>query len=646
MLLGQIKCFQVLHRAPAIVALTLVFSVMVAACGGGGGGAPPKAAELSLATGTIETFNGTGAQARISGPDGVALDSVGNTYITQTGLHSVRKISPAGVVSVFAGDAVNSGAINGAGAAARFSSPGAIAIDKDDNIYVLDTGNYTVRKISSSGQVTTVAGSPGLSGTADGKGVAAQFSNLRSIAVDPTGGVFVWDYKALRKLSADGSVATLAVPLDALRLDVHLACDASGNLFIASGTQRSDLFQRPIPLLHKLTPAGVLTQVYAFSAEVADGTVFNFGGIAVDGAGNIYLSNGVFTVAFTPNISFTSIGNTVLKLSPQGALTTLAGIRGQTGFNDGQGLSARFDEPGKVASDRQGNLVVADVSNGSLRTISGGGTVVTLAGRASASVDGQGDKAQLKAVVGLASDQRGNVVVAEYSALRSLSSSGLLTTTLRDPNARLQNLALDCHGFMYTTHYLGTFSSTYQHAPDGVATGKTYGYAYALAVDTQDNLYGVVGQQFSNMTNGKMQVDVGAGYVPAFAFDAVGNAYLVDRFRSIVLKVSPEGVVSTLAGIDSKPGYKDGAAGTAQFNSPAGIAVLGTDVYVADTGNNLIRKISQDGTVTTIAGTPGSLDTVMGAPGSLYRPTYLATESNTSLLVVTDSKAVVRIRLR
>ena len=98
--------------------------------------------------------------------------------------------------------------------------------------------------------------------------------------------------------------------------------------------------------------------------------------------------------------------------------------------------------------------------------------------------------------------------------------------------------------------------------------------------------------------------------------------------------------------MNGKPGYADGPAQGAQFNDPQGIAVIGSDVYVADTGNNLIRKISQDGNVTTVAGTLGSLDTAMGSPGAIYRPTYLAAESNSTLLVVVDGKAIVRVRLQ
>ncbi len=657
MLLDRFRRFRGLRNTQAMVT-TVACGLVLVACGGGGShnnttgpgsGAEnpvPKPAELSLVVGNIQTFNGTGAKARITQPRGIAVDSAGNTYITEQGLHSVRKISPAGVVSVFAGDAFNSGGADGAGATARFSSPGSIAIDKDDNLYVNESSNFTIRKILPSGLVTTYAGSAGQSGTVDGKGNVARFSSVRGIAVDPTGGLFVLESSALRKIAVDGTVVTLPVPLDTFGYGDHIAADTSGNLFIASGTSRLLSSQPPVPLLHKLTPAGVLSQVYAFSAGDVDGAVRNFGGITVDGAGNVYLSNGNSTIHIMSSFYNTSIGGTILKLSPLGVLTTIAGTRGQAGSNDGQGLNASFDEPGNLALDRQGNLVLADVRNNTIRTISSSGVVSTLAGRGRASVDGQGDQAQLEAV-GIASDQRGNVVVAEYSALRSLSPSGVLTTTMADRSGKFQNLALDSRGFTYVSSLNeGNFSKTYQYAPNGIKTGKFYPRVDNLAVDAQDNLYGARGSSIDNLTSQKTLAETGTGYIAAFTFDSSGNAYATDSSRSVVLKISPSGSVAILAGVDGKPGYKDGAAGTAQFNRPSGIAVLGTDVYVSDAGNNLIRKISPDGTVTTIAGMPGSPDTVMGQIGSLYNPTHLTTESNNSLLVLTDGTAIVRIRLQ
>ena len=659
MFLDRFRSLPRLRNAPAFL-VTIASSMALIACGDGGsnstGPGPgsgtanpaPKPVELSLVVGNIQTFNGTGAQARISSPKGVAVDTAGNTYITQSGLHSLRKITPAGVVSVFAGDPVDSGSADGVGAAARFSTPGAIAIDKNDNVYVLDNGNYTVRKVSPSGMVSTLAGSAGLFGPADQNAPAAYLSLLSSIAVDPDGGVFVRGLGAVRKMAVDGSVVTLAVSADVLGDYAHLAADSSGNLFIASSVFASPAGQRKFALLHKLTSAGVLTQVYDFSTNEAD--ILNIGGIALDGVGNIYLSNGNHPIRTTTAYTGTYVGNRVLKLSLQGVLTTLAGTHGETGSTDGQGASARFNQPGNLATDRQGNVVLADVLNDTLRVISGNGAVSTLAGRASypypISIDGQGAQAQLGRVVGLASDQKGNVVVAEEGALRSLSPSGMLTTM--NNKGEFGSSALDSRGFIYSLSNTGVGSNfeTRQYTKNGVLTGTTYPPAFLIAVDALDNLYGAANIGLYNLTTQKKLADWGGYPVSALAFDAVGNAYLADSSRSIVLKVNPNGMVSTLAGMDGKPGYKDGIGATAQFNAPRGIAVLGTDVYVSDTGNNLIRKISQDGMVTTIAGTLGSPDTVMGQIGSLYNPTYLTTESNNSLLVVVDGKAIVRIRLQ
>ena len=640
-------------RRTSLIAATLVTSSMaLVACGGSGGGtggagqtANAKPVELSLVAGTLQTFNGTGAQARISSPKGVAIDTAGNTYITQSGLHSLRKITPAGVVTVVAGDPVDSGSADGVGVAARFSTPGAIAIDKNDNIYVIDNGNYAVRKVSPSGMVSTLAGSAGLFGPADQTAPAAYLNLLSSIAVDSNGSVFVRGIGAVRKMAVDGSVVTLVVPADVLGDYAHLAADSSGNLFIASSLFGSPAGQQKFGLLYKLTSTGALTQVYDFSTKESE--VLNFGGIALDGVGNIYLSNGNHSMSTTTAFTGTYVGNRVLKLSAQGVLTTLAGTLGESGSTDGQGASARFNEPGNLAANSQGNVVVADVRNGTLRLISGSGAVSTLAGRASypypVSIDGQGTQAQLGRVVGLASDQKGNVVVAEEGALRSLSPSGMLTTL--NNKDQFSSLALDSRGFIYSNSKtgLGIGYETRQYTRYGELTGKIYLFGTYLAVDALDNLYGAF-NTLVNLTTQKKLAELG-GYVTGMTFDAVGNAYLVDPSRSIVLKVSPGGVVSTLAGMDGKPGYKDGIGATAQFNGPRGVATLGTDVYISDTGNNSIRKISQDGNVTTLVGTRGSLQATMGQAGSLYQPTYLATESNNSLLVINEGRAIVRIRL-
>jgi sugar lactone lactonase YvrE len=152
--------------------------------------------------------DGTGSAAGFQSLDGIALDSVGNVFVADTGNRTIRKITQAGVVTTFAGSTGLSGNTDGQGSAARFSNFGAMTIDASDNLYV--TSNRTVRKITPSAVVTTLAGTPGVVGVADGVGAAASFTGMSGIAVDGSGNLYVSDSTAgtIRKITPNGTVTT------------------------------------------------------------------------------------------------------------------------------------------------------------------------------------------------------------------------------------------------------------------------------------------------------------------------------------------------------------------------------------------------------------------------------------------------------
>lgn len=162
--------------------------------------------------GTFGDANGSGGAARFFGPQGLAVDSIGNVYVADSGNSAIRKITPAGVVSLYAGVSRLAGAVDGPALSARFWGPARLAVDASGNIYVSDAENQTIRKISSSGMVSTLAGSPGSLGSVDGLGSAARFSRPQGIAVDSNGIVYVADYAnhSIRRISTSGVVTTLA----------------------------------------------------------------------------------------------------------------------------------------------------------------------------------------------------------------------------------------------------------------------------------------------------------------------------------------------------------------------------------------------------------------------------------------------------
>lgn len=190
---------------------------------------------------SIGSEDGGTTDARFNRPHALAFDAAGNLYIADTGNHTIRRITPAGIVSTFAGKAAEPGAADGVGNAARFRAPQGLAVDRNGNVYVADTGNHTLRLITPSGNVSTIAGQAGQSGTKDGATTAARFESPDRLAVDQQGNVYLSNH-GIRKISG-GTVTTLSIPTQATDPDGNLltvrvercpAVDADGNLYFAT----------------------------------------------------------------------------------------------------------------------------------------------------------------------------------------------------------------------------------------------------------------------------------------------------------------------------------------------------------------------------------------------------------------------------
>lgn len=270
--------------------------------------------------GTPGHTDGVGEAALFNAPAGLAADRAGNVYVADHGNHTIRKITPKGEVSTLAGLPGKSGSTDGTGVAARFDSPTGLAIDGADNLYVTDAGNHTIRKISPTGAVTTLAGRPGHYDLTDGLGAAASFRILSGLAIDGAGTIYVVDDNTIRKITPDGEVSTFAGnPKKHGRTD---------------GVGAEALFDHPRA-------------------------------IAIDGAGNLFVMDGYY-------------GFTIRKISPAGLVSTIAGS--DRGYVDGVGKRASFDNPHGLAFDAVGNLYVADTSNLVIRKITLTGEVSTLSG--------------------------------------------------------------------------------------------------------------------------------------------------------------------------------------------------------------------------------------------------------------------------
>ena len=310
----------------------------------------------TLAGSTQGYADGVGSAAQFWSPKGIAVDASGNLYVTDTFNHRIRKISPAGEVTTFAGS--TTGFADGTGIAARFSYPAGIAIDALGNLYVTDYGSNIIRKITPEGVVTTLAGN-GLEqwGYADGTGSAAQFKQPYGIAVDASGNLYVADEdnNCIRKITPLGVVTTFA---------------GSTTGGYANGTGSAARFNQPY-------------------------------GIAIDKSGNLYVSD--------------TYNSCIRKVTSTGVVTTFAGST-TGGYADGKGSKARFNLPYGITIDTSGNLYVADYSNDNIRKITPAGEVTTLAGGTDPNegyADGKGSKARFNMPNGIAIDASGNLYVAD-----------------------------------------------------------------------------------------------------------------------------------------------------------------------------------------------------------------------------------------
>jgi TolB-like protein/Flp pilus assembly protein TadD len=308
-------------------------------------------------------------------PAGIAISADGIVYVADFAQHAIRRIAPDGALTNFAGATGNSGSADGPGTVARFFHPGDVAIGPDGNMYVADTNNHLVRKITTAGLVSTLAGRAGEPGNEDGAGAAARFRFPTGVALDRLGNAYVADFAnhTLRKITPEGTVSTLA--------------GSAGEPGSADGAGGSARFNQ----IH---------------------------GVAVDNAGNVYAAD---------------FGNhTIRKVTADGVVTTLAGLAENPGGSDGAGTAARFSAPYDVAVDENGNVYVADTSNHTVRKITPAGLVTTLAGIAGnvGSTDGVAREAKFSVPAGVTTDQAGNIYVADFGnqALRKVTPDAAVST--------------------------------------------------------------------------------------------------------------------------------------------------------------------------------------------------------------------------
>jgi sugar lactone lactonase YvrE len=319
--------------------------------------------DMSSAYGTVSTFagsaegyqNNTGTAALFNRPTALATDAAGNVYVADSYNSVIRKITPAGVTTTLAGSGTF-GFANGPAATAQFYVPSGLAVDAAGNVYVADLGNNMIRKITPDGTVSTFAGS-GNSGYANGTGTAASFSAPSGITIDASGDFYVSDSGSnlIRKITAAGVVSTVAGNNSAgftngigtaasFNKPMGITADAAGNLYVADAANGA---------IRKLTKDFIVTTL-AGGVDTAALALGKPQGIKADADNNLYIADG---------------NGRILKISKDKIFTVMAGKAGTTGTADGDGSTALFNAPQGIALSPGGGIYVADYNNNRIRKV-------------------------------------------------------------------------------------------------------------------------------------------------------------------------------------------------------------------------------------------------------------------------------------
>jgi hypothetical protein len=492
---------------------------------------------LAGLAGSPGSINGTGSAARFSNPVGLAVDSAGNVYVAEWVNHSIRKITSAGGVTTLAGPAgfvpVVSGSADGTGSTARFSSPFDVEVDTAGNAYVADYNNQTIRKITSAGVVTTLAGTAGLSGWVDATGSAARFNQPFGVAVDSSGNVYVGEYnQTIRKITTNAVVTTLA---------------GSGSELVVGSTDGTGSVAR-----------------------------FNYPErVAVDSAGNVYIAD--------------KVNHTIRKMTSGGTVTTLAGAAGVPGSADGTATAARFNLPVGITVDGSGNIFVADTSNYTIRKITNG-LVSTVAGLVGSpgSADGAGSAARFSNVYGVAVDSAGNLYVSDYG--NHTIRKGVPGSTAVPPSITIQPVSTTTNlggNATFTVGYSGTPTPTNQWRKDGVAiTGATspnFTIVGATANDTA-TYTAVVTNAAGSVTSNPATLTV---YIPPA---------ITTQPTNVAVSVGQSATFTVVATGVPTPGYQWRKEGIAIAGATGSSFTIGSTA-TTDAGNYSVVVSSNAGTV-------------------------------------------------
>ena len=596
-------------------------------------------------------------------PSAIATDNNGNVYILDTNSKTVRMVNPAGTISLYAGGGspASGNGDGGTAIAAKFFNPTGLATDSNGNLFISDTGSYSVRRVDKFGNISTYAGSTvGYSGDG-GPATSAQLLSVTGIATDPAGNLYISDSGGdyVRMVTPAGIISTLAgagiagtildgLPADRARLSspTGIAADAFGNVYIAlppvngvvqivthperfpqTKVGSSSLMQRLI--LENNGAASIKLTSFTFNGDFALAAVPGPQSNACQQTTTLvtgFSGYCTFDVVFTPTaegirsfpltivsndtpptltqtLTSTGLGSALATTSGQmyivaGKRNGVSGVRG----DGGPATAATLGNPNGLAVDSTGNFFFSEYSYCQIRRVDGKtGFLSTIAGATAACSQQQptGDggpatAATFQYVGAVAIDSNNKIYISDGSfGIRVIDTGGTIHT------------------------YAGT------------GPGATCGYSGDGGQATSAQFCGISG----------------------IAFDKNNNLYIADTQNNVIRMIAPTGIVYTVAGSKAAgAGFSgDGAAATAaQLNGPTGVAVASNgDIYIADYQNQVIRKVTVlTGKISTIAGQHGTSaylgDGYLASRASLNFPFALAIDAANDLFIADRSNSVIR----
>ncbi len=583
---------------------------------------------------TITTYAGGPGKglATSFGQDPFWLAVKGNFIYVSDGTNSVIRAfnTSSGKETVLAGNLTFGFSGDGGPATKAALGNSGVAVDRAGNIYIAENsseGGSRIRKVDTAGIITTVAGN-GISGYSGDGGPAteAQLNDPRDVTVDGAGNLYIADTfnNVIRKVNASGIISTLVTLANNPN---GVALDRAGNLYIT--------VRAPSEVFKFDTTSGVLTPfagngTFGFSGDGGPATsaqLFLPYDVGVDSVGNVYIAD---------------VNNSrIRKVDTSGIITTVAG-NGEFDYNGdgGPATQAALNGPTNVVVDSAGNLYIADDSNFRLRKVDTSGIITTVAGNGNpySGPDGgpPAQSVEIGLVEGLATPADGNVYFTDVSVstIRKVTPSGVVTTVAGNGTDGFSG-----DGGPATSAQLSTARDVAFNRAGNLYIADTDNNRIRK-VDKSGIITTVAGNGIAGFSgDGGLATLAQLNFPRAVEFDSRGNLYIGDDLNSVVRKVTPKGIITTVAGIGGVPGNSGdgGQATSALLSSPIGLVFDATgNLYIADYNNSNVRKVDVFGVITTVAGTGVYGFSGDGGPAieaELSRPIGLEADSRGNLYI-------------